>query len=120
MAEPAFVGRRSIVGALQATGGVFRTAAAASGPLGVPSGSEVVTGRAGCLNWARPDLWGGRRVSAAPTRRNLCRVLPRGSRAGRCCQTPAPGVRAWPEGANQPRRAGAEVLESGALARAVA
>src|SRR5437588_9200199 len=69
MAEPAFVGRRSIVGALQATGGVFRTAAAASGPLGVPSGSEVVTGRAGCLNWARPDLWEGRRVSAAPTRR---------------------------------------------------
>src|SRR5207244_9275148 len=70
MAEPAFVGRRSIVGSLQATGGVFHTAAAARGPLGVPSGSEVVTGRAGCLNGARPDLWEGRRVSAAPTRRS--------------------------------------------------
>src|SRR3954447_14062678 len=69
MAEPAFVGRRSIVGALQATGGVLRTTDAARGPLGVPSGSEVVTGRAGCLNWARPDLWEGRRASAAPTRR---------------------------------------------------
>ena len=70
MAEPAFVGRNCLfVGALQATAGVFRTAAAAGGPLGVPSGSEAVTGRAGCLNWARPDLWEARRASAAPTRR---------------------------------------------------
>src|SRR3954453_7172089 len=73
MAEPAFVGRRSIVGALQATGGVFRTAAAASGPLGVPSGSEVVTGRAGCLNWARPDLWEGR--DARPLKLEWARLV---------------------------------------------
>src|SRR3954452_22565732 len=82
MAEPAFVGRRSIVGALQATGGVFRTAAAARGPLGVPSGSEVVTGRAGCLNWALPDLWDGGRVRAGPSRPSFLLVSRRGNVAG--------------------------------------
>lgn len=32
-----------------------------------PPGSEPVTGGAGCLNWARPDLSGGRSAMAVPT-----------------------------------------------------
>src|SRR3954454_12411372 len=68
--EPAFLGRKPFVGALRVVAGVFRAAAAAGGPLGVPSGSETVTGRAGCLNWARQELGEGRRVPPAPTRRS--------------------------------------------------
>ena len=40
---------------------------AACGPRAAVRG-EPVTRRAGCLNWARPDLWEGREETPSPTR----------------------------------------------------
>ena len=33
---------------------------------------EPLPGRTGCLNWARPDLWGPREATPGATRRKLC------------------------------------------------
>src|SRR6202011_4849889 len=57
VAQPTFVGWVLLVAASRATARVFCSAAARRSPLGVPSGSDTVTRRAGCLNGARPDLW---------------------------------------------------------------
>ena len=42
--------------------------------FGSPRAKACGDRRTGCLNWARPGLWGVRRVTAAPTRSSEARV----------------------------------------------
>ena len=43
----------------------LRVTATSTGSTAV---GEAITGRTGCLNWARPDLWEGWEVTPTPTR----------------------------------------------------